>query len=242
MLSKVLLVPDCHVPFEDPKAFGLMLKVARAIKPQQVVLLGDFADFYSVSAHDKDPRRVQGLDSEVAAVQKRLRELAALKPERFIYVSGNHEDRLSRFLMQHAPALIGTVKIDELFGLQELGIEWVPYKRSVRVGKLNITHDTGSAGMNAHRTSARAFMGSTVIGHTHRMSYEAVGTFDGPPYLATMLGWLGDFNAVDYMHAVKAREWVHGFGVGYMEDSGVVHVQPVPIVNGRCVVEGRLFV
>lgn len=240
-LTKILLVPDCHVPYEDTKAFGLMLKVARGISVQQVVLLGDFADFYSVSAHDKDPKRVQTLDDEVAAVRKRLAQLAALKPERFLYVSGNHEDRLSRYLMQKAPALVGTVDIQVLFDLERFGIEWVPYKRSARVGKLHITHDTGTAGVNAHRTSARAFLGSTIIGHTHRMSYEAVGTFDGPPYLAAMLGWLGDFKAIDYMHAVKAREWVHGFGVGYMEPSDVVHVQPVPIVNGRCVVEGRLF-
>lgn len=218
-----------------------MLKAARQLQPDHIVLLGDFADFYSVSAHDKDPRRVQSLDSEVAAVKARLKELAALKPERFTYVSGNHEDRLSRFLMQRAPALIGTVDIKELFELKQFGIDWVPYKRSFKVGKLHITHDTGSAGVNAHRTSARAFMGSTVIGHTHRMSYEAVGTFEGAPYLAAMLGWLGDFEAVDYLHAVKAREWVHGFGVGYMEAGGVVHVQPVPIVNKCCVVAGQLI-
>jgi hypothetical protein len=44
------------------------------------------------------------------------------------------------------------------------------------------------------------------------------------------------------MHEAKSAEWVHGFGVGYLEpQSGVVHLQPVPIVHGKCVVNGRLF-
>jgi hypothetical protein len=84
-------------------------------------------------------------------------------------------------------------------------------------------------------------MGSAVIGHTHRMAYEVVGRFDEHPYLAAMLGWLGDVKtAARYLHEAKSAEWVHGFGVFYMEPSGACHVQPVPIVDGRCVVQGRL--
>lgn len=240
-LKRILFVPDTHVPYHDPKAWAVMMRAAKVLKPDVIVLMGDFADFYAVSAHDKDPRRANDLEYEVDAVKEKLKELLALKAPRFIYVSGNHEDRLDRYLMQKAPALFKSVRAEELFELKARGIEWVPYKKSIKLGKLNLTHDTGTAGKNAHRASAGSFMGSAIIGHTHRMSYEAVGTFDGPPYLAAMLGWLGNFEAIDYMHQVKAREWVHGFGVGYMEASGIVHVQPVPIVNGRCVVQGCLI-
>ena len=101
--------------------------------------------------------------------------------------------------------------------------------------------DTGKAGKNAHRSTALAYMGSAVQGHTHRMAYEVTGTFDGTPYLAAMLGWLGDRKAADYMHEVGAAEWVHGMGIGHMErDTGIVHVQPIPFVNGKCVVNGEL--
>ena len=44
------------------------------------------------------------------------------------------------------------------------------------------------------------------------------------------------------MHEAKASDWVKGFGIGYLEpQTGIVHLQPVPIVNGRCVVNGKLF-
>ena len=57
-----------------------------------------------------------------------------------------------------------------------------------------------------------------------------------------MLGWLGDLEAVDYMHRIRmARDWAHGFGVGYMTADGVVHVTPVPIVQNTCCVNGSLF-
>ena len=57
-------------------------------------------------------------------------------------------------------------------------------------------------------------------------------------------GWvgLGDVKKIDYKHKVKAlREWCHGFGLAYLEPNGAVHVRPVPIVDGKCLIEGRLL-
>lgn len=44
------------------------------------------------------------------------------------------------------------------------------------------------------------------------------------------------------MYKVKAnRDWALGFGMGYLRENGFVYLQPVPIVEYSCVVEGRLF-
>lgn len=240
-LVRVLLVPDCHIPYHDPGAWALLMKAGQALRPDIVVCLGDFADFYSVSAHDKNPERAHDLQAEVGTVKERLAELASLNPRRKVYLAGNHEDRLERYLMQRAPALFGSVRIPEVLGLYEDGWEFVPYRQSFRLGKLHLTHDIGQAGRNAHRVAADTFQGSAIIGHTHRLEYGVIGNADGPPILGAMLGWLGDFSRVDYLHQVKARrDWVHGFGVGYMEPNGVVHLQPCPIVGGKVVVGGRL--
>lgn len=240
-LLRVLFVPDCHVPYEDKKAFELLLRAAAVFKPDLIVILGDFADFYAVSSHSKDPRRVRLLKDEVTAVQERLQQLKAICP-RIIYVSGNHEDRLSRYLQERAPELFGHVEIPEVLGLRELGIQYVEYKDTYHLGKLHVTHDTGTAGQNAHRQSMTTFgRASTIIGHTHRMEYSVIGNADGPPALGAMFGWLGDFDAIDYMHKHKIKaDWVHGFGVGYMEPNGIVHVRPCPIVNGAVVIDGVL--
>lgn len=220
-----------------------MLRVAQHIKPKHIAILGDFADGETLSAHGKtEPGKLDFAD-ELEAVNSCLDQLDRLGASNKIYVCGNHEFRLDRYLMEHAPTMFRSMQWPVLLGLHKRGWKWTPYRKSTRIGKLHLTHDTGTAGINAHRTSAVAFGGSTVIGHTHRMSYEVRGRFDGTPYLAAMLGWLGDSDsAASYMHEAKASDWVHGFGIFYMEpQSGIVHLQPVPIVNGRCVVNGNLF-
>lgn len=240
-LRRVLFIPDSHIPFHDVKAFDLMLRAAEIFRPDTIVVLGDFADFYSVSAHDKNPTRVSNLEYEVGIVREKRAALDKLGASRKIFIEGNHEFRLARYLASNAPAVFKMLTVPELFQLPENGWEFVPYKTSCKLGKLHLTHDTGTAGQNAHRQSMNAFQGSTIIGHTHRMEFSVMGNADGPPQVGAMFGWLGGFEDVDYLHAITAkRNWVHGFGIGHQEASGVIHLQPIPIVNGTCCVLGQL--
>ncbi|TXH10186.1 MAG: hypothetical protein E6R04_06025 [Spirochaetes bacterium] len=219
-----------------------MLQVAHAIKPKTIAIMGDFADGETLSAHPATKPGQRDFEDELSEVNKCLDQLDRIGADKKVYVCGNHEFRLDRFLMDRAPAMFRSIQWTRLLNLRERGWDWVPYRKSVKIGKLHLTHDTGTAGINAHRQAAKAFGGSSVIGHTHRMAYEVTGRFDGSPYLASMLGWLGDAEkAAEYMHEAKAAEWVHGFGVFYMEPNGIVHLQPVPIVNGTCVVNGKLY-
>lgn len=219
-----------------------MVRAIIAFQPDIIVILGDFADAETLSAHA--PSTAHGRRSfkeeidEISAALKQIED-AAPNAERH-YVKGNHENRLERLLADKAPALFDCVNYADMLKLTERGWKVTEYKKTLKIGKLNITHDTGTAGMNAHRTAAADHMGSTVIGHTHRMAYEVRGKLSGEPYLAAMFGWLGDAEAIDYVHEAKAAHWVLGFGLGWLEDNGVLHAQPVPIVKGACVVEGRL--
>lgn len=240
-LEKILFIPDAHVPRHDPRAFEVMLAAARSFKPDTIVILGDFADFESVSSHDKNPSKLQDLSSEVNDVIKALRELDKLGATQKFYCAGNHEDRLARYIAQRAAALFGCLSVPELFRLPHTGWTYVPYKQALKLGKLRCTHDTGAAGVNAHRQSSSVFRGSVVIGHTHRLAYEVLGVQDGHPHLAAMLGWLGDVDQIDYLHKAKAAQWSLGFGVGYKTKTGVVHLTPVPIIDYSCVVNGKLF-
>lgn len=218
-----------------------MLRAGKLFRPDVVCILGDFADFYSVSSHDKNPNRAADLQFEVDDVRRGLKELMSLGASRHIYVSGNHEDRLERYLMQKAPALFNAVKVDEVLGLKALGWEYVPYKQHVMLGKLHITHDCGNAGAYAHYRAQETFQGNVIIGHTHRLGYAVVGNAAGKPHVGAMFGWLGDLDQIDYMHKASAlRHWAHGFGLGYRQGNGNVLLVPVPIVEGACLIEGRL--
>tara|TARA_R100000789_G_scaffold92957_1_gene91819 strand:- start:171 stop:410 length:240 start_codon:yes stop_codon:yes gene_type:complete len=59
---------------------------------------------------------------------------------------------------------------------------------------------------------------------------------------ATM-GWLGNPDAMkDYMPASKVKRFaITGFGTAYIMKDGTPILVPVPIVDGSCVLEGKLI-
>jgi hypothetical protein len=218
-----------------------MLKAARRFRPNIVVVLGDFADCYQVSDHAKDPSRLESFDDEMADANKGLDELQSATPiAKRHFIAGNHEHRLERLLWRQAPQLHSRVKIEKELRLTERGWGYTPYRDSLRIGKLWLTHDEGNAGPKAHESARSTFESCVVIGHTHRMAISYRGTAKGTSNFGAMLGWLGSIDKIDYVHKVKARQWQHGFGIGYLAKSGVVHLHAIPIVNWTCEIEGKL--
>lgn len=231
--------PDTHVPFEDKRAVRLAMKVAKTV--DKIVIGGDFADFYSVSSHSKDPKRSLSLEDEVNATNEYLDKIEALGKE-VVYIEGNHENRLTRYLADNAKALYASLSAPKLFRIRERGWKWVPYYSSHKIGRLYVTHDVGHAGSRAHTQSRQSVEGNIAIVHTHRLAAEWVGNQKGSSHVGAMLGWLGDKSAIDYMHKAKTAQWQLGFGVAY-EDTKTrnVHIQPVPIIDYTCVVGGALY-
>lgn len=241
-LQRIFIIPDLHCPYHDKKAWTLALRARLEFKPHHTVILGDFADFYSVSSHSKNAARRITLEEEVDEVKDQLDRLDQWKDKRH-FIAGNHEQRLERYINDRCPELFGLVSIPELFGLKERGWSYTPYGDFLRLGKLHLTHDEGSSGSTAHMKALATFGSNVVIGHCHSMGVHYSGTTSGKTHVGASFGWLGDLRDIGYMSRVKAGKWTHGFGIGFMEPgTGVVHLQAVPIVNGRCVVNGKLLV
>ncbi len=242
-LESILFVPDTHVPYENKKAWALMLQVAKELKPKHVVIIGDLLDCYSVSSYSKDPSRLANLPQEVAAGNRALDQLDGLKASNKIFIAGNHEDRLQRYLADKAPELFDFVNISKILHLAERGWKYVEYKDHTKLGKINLTHDIGTAGRNATFKALDTFQHSVITGHTHRLCYVVEGNATGEVKLSASFGWLGDASKVDYMHKMLvAKNWALGFGVGYLDtETGVVFTIPVPIVGMKCVVNGKMY-
>jgi predicted phosphodiesterase len=243
-LSTILFIPDTHAPYHDERAWGVMSRVARYIRPDVLVILGDFADCYSVSTHDKDPTRLTSLSAELTVVNGLLDELDDIGVKRKIYLEGNHEYRLARLLASDCPALasLECLSFPRLLRLRERGWTWSSYRKTYRLGKLNLTHDIGPSGITALHRTAAAYESNVVIGHTHRMGTHYFGNQLGETHVAASFGWLGDASKVDYMHGTSVdRGWQLGFGIGHQTPKGITHLQAIPIIGGSCVVEGRYF-
>ncbi len=239
-LTRTLIIPDCHVPYHSPQAWATALAAARTMHPENIVVIGDFVDCYSVSRYGKSPARVGNLKQELENAGPMLRELAACATQRRIYTEGNHEVRYEALVAAHAPALFGLLSIRELILHPDDRWEWVPYQQWITVGKMSYSHDVGRSGVNAGRESLREFGGNITFGHSHRGGIAYESTIKGEHRVALNVGWLGDPLKIDYAHRASAlRNSQHGFGWVVQDAAGMSWANFIPIINGTCIVDGQ---
>jgi hypothetical protein len=243
-LERWLFLPDTHAPYHDKRAWSVVLEVLHSFKFYGVVILGDFFDCYAISDYRKDPRRERSLRAEIIAARKVLAPLEAYPFKERIFVEGNHEWRLERYLQDKAPELYEEAMQHDLFGLEAGGWKVIPYMQDTQIGALNVTHDIGLSGMTSTRKTMLDYGDNSVIGHNHNLQYFVEGNAKGVTHVGASFGWLGDRSKVDYKHQMKARkEWALGFGTGiHNTATGAMYLSPHPILNDyTCCVDGRIF-
>ncbi len=241
-VKRILVMPDTHEPFSDQRAVDCFLEAAYQYQPDELIIIGDYADFFGVSQHVKPPERKYMFKEEAQQSCDELDVVESLGVKKVTFCEGNHENRLTRYIARQAPELHGIVKTaKELLGVDRRpGWNWLDYGVPYRVGQIAAVHDVGRSGVNAMRASLADFGGNLIFGHTHRLGVFYDGTVDGETRVCMNVGWLGDYDSIDYMHKFKAkRSWQHGFGTVDMDENGVGFCNAIPIINGRCMIDGR---
>ena len=242
--SRIIVISDMHIPYHDVRAWNCMLETIRGTVNPTVVIIGDFADCYSVSSHPKSLDRKADFAGEISAVNSELDELRRAAPAaRIIYCAGNHEDRIERYLQGKAPELAGFagMRSDGLLRAKERGIEWVPYRRHIKIGNCSFTHDLGRSGVNCARQSLLDFGGNIVVGHSHRGGVSYQGEAKGSSHFCLNVGWGGNVEDIDYVHRVRSiRDWQCGFGIVDQDETGYSWASFIPIIDGRCIVDGKI--
>ena len=239
-----IVIPDTHIPYHDYRAFNLVCDVIQSIQPTYLIILGDFADCYSVSSHSKDPRRINSLHEEISYVRENLQYLEACAGKaKKVFIKGNHENRLERYLQDKAPELYDLVQQSDVFGLHAHQWEVVEYRESIKIGNIWFTHDIGLAGIHSTYQSLRMCQHNLIIGHNHRMNYHVQSNTTGTPHVGASFGWLGDVTQIDYMHKLVAMaSWTLGFGwIRHDAATNLTIPTPIPILDYHCWVEGQKF-
>jgi len=220
-----------------------MLNAVRDLRPDVVVIIGDFLDCYTISNFPKTPGRKTQLKDEVDEAVRELDRLCSLRVPRIIWTEGNHEQRLDRHILDKSPALYGYIPtIPEYMNLRERGIEWVPYKEWIKIGKFAFTHTVGPCGVNATRASLNAFGNNIVVGHSHHAGVSYSGNVEGDKHVAVSVGWGGDLSKIDYgSKPQQTREWQHAIGWVVEDETGCGWATALPIINGRLIVDGMVI-
>lgn len=171
---RTVILADIHIGAHDKRFWKVTLKWLRVKQPARVVINGDFLDAESVSRHGGNPSPPK-LGREVAQAKKALLDLRTACPfSEIIYLQGNHETRLERYIIENAAALEGLLTLPDLLSLAPLNIRWVPEdKQPIRVGPAKILHghQIRSSGLYPARKLVEIWgePGVTVIcGHFHQ--------------------------------------------------------------------------
>ena len=182
-----LVVGDTHIaPGQNLSRATLLGKAINELRPKRVVFIGDFLNFDSLSAWDKDKRKLmegRRYQKDIDSGRKFLDLMFAEKDKmsftkiEWILIEGNHEDRLWRYLDKQ-PLFDGAVdyRVD-------LGIDhWkhIPYKQHYLHKGVYFTHvpimENGRpvSGDTACKRSLGIYQHSVVFGHTHKLASVSV--------------------------------------------------------------------
>jgi predicted MPP superfamily phosphohydrolase len=178
-----LVIGDPHC---NPKAsndrFLWAGKLARDLKPDTIVCMGDFSSMDSLSSYDKGKKSFEGrrykkdIDHAHDALEKFNKGLNG-KRSRKVMLLGNHEDRIDR-IIDETPELDGTISTKDL-KFKEFGWEVVAYQEPVAIDGIHYCHNypTGIMGKpisgdNIARSLLLKNKVSSTVGHCHLFDYS----------------------------------------------------------------------
>ena len=236
-----IVLNDLHIPFHDKRAVNLVLKFIEWMKPSKIFLAGDILDHYEVSRFSKDPKRGANLQDEMTKGRAFLLTLKAASPKsKIIYIAGNHEHRLHKYIIANAPALtwIDGLQVPALLGLDKMGIEWVGCSADrfidtyTQWGQLLIGHFNtcrSQSGATA-RSLLEQFGISSIQGHCHSAGSANKTLHPNKQIASYENGCLCDLHP----HYTNPKNWQHSICVIHKEVRGsYFQVQQIPIINAQ---------
>lgn len=226
-----IFISDVHFPFQDRASWQLTLDIIKHLQPQLIFLGGDIMDCYAVSQYDRQPDRKLTLQQDLDYAHEELSRVRkyAGKSADIVYLEGNHETRLTRYLSSKAEELsvLEALQLPQLLKLDKLKIKWVPNGSRIRIGKLWHLHgnEIAGGGVNIAKSKFDKLGSNVIFGHHHKMQSYIKRNYEGEVCGAWANGCLSDLQP-DYAHFT---DWILGFSLIEYGATGNFHVEQVAI-------------
>jgi len=246
----IMAMPDLHIPYHDPQALRVFLRVHEMLKPQRTVILGDMIDCGRFSGHTNQSRAEEVAGSfktrEIEPARRILERLEA-STERLDYLEGNHEAFVERLAAREPGSAWGDVA--DLVSPRVLLSEgrqseftWTPYHQEddriphvQLAGDLIATHGWSFCRHAARKHVELARAWSVVYGHTHRAQSDTV---KDPVTGRVLTGWSsGCMCRLQPLYRCHTpTDWSQGFDLIWARDDGASWTRySVAIQRGRCI-------
>jgi len=255
-MSLYAILGDVHGPWINQRNLDLALDIIEDLGCSHIILNGDIADFYNINAHGpKHPEVKTFLDMEFIWLEDFLKSLIRrFKNTEVIWIFGNHEYRLDRYVVEHCPAFYNHLKLENLLDLDALGIKHIPYNERYQIGdSLFVQHSPPSYGTNLAATSLAKKIDQDHIWNCAHRTDAAIRTgSSGKIYTTYTNGWFGSTGIINEMQRglpenrrvfsfTKNHEsWNCSFTLA-AEYEGTHHVQQVLIKDYQAMVGNNLY-
>jgi hypothetical protein len=209
-----------------------------AFHPKKIYILGDLVDFCQISQFVNDPARITYIQDDI---NKAIKFLGALPAScEIIYIGGNHEQRLIKWLWKHPEvSSLDALTFENLLHLDELDIEYRDASTPTTHHNFVVEHGDMCRTQSAY--TARAMLDkrglSGISGHTHRMGSHYLHNLSGD-FVWYENGCLCD---LDPKYTYKPN-WNNGFSIGYFKQSSKrFNIEQIPIVNNKASYAGEEY-
>ena len=232
-----LVISDLHVPYHEPLPIESAIQYGHAQRVSGIFINGDFQDCASIGIWHKEKRIF------VKEVEQTIDMLDFLKQEfpkiPIIYKPGNHELRLPRYYVAHAPELIGTplAAMETMLGFENRNIVFLDYHQKVMAGELPVLHGDGVRGINAVVNPAKGLFNKTktfsACSHRHQTSEHSTRDINDLMLTTWSFGCLCDLHP-DWNP--WGNDWNWGFALINIEPNNFFEVENRRILpNGKVV-------
>lgn len=228
---KWIIMGCIHVPFQNKWLLDGVFKLMSDEKFDGIILAGDVIDMVSLARQNvgKDsPYTLWEEYLEAAKLRKQIDQLMEDGSEK-IWLNGNHEDRIYRFLEMSENKKLGSalIGIDKGVGLTENSWKYLANWKEdkVTINDCDIKHGQylGKHPCVKHCDVSSRIGRDVMFFHSHRFGFYSNGIRK-----AWNLGMLGDIDSdgFKYVSSDSRQEWGNGFGV-LIEDGGRNSVTPI---------------
>ena len=226
--TKCLILSDIHFPFHSIRALDIALREGKRQKVDTILLNGDIVDCYQFSSFNRIPDVAVFKEERKTAYAFLLYLRKVFKKQRIIWKNGNHDDRVLKYICQHAPAIWDEEYFSwqEMLHLDDFDVEYVKSNQWVKLGKLVVLHghefgDVGHFGSASSVNPARGLFLKTkyccACGHHHQTSQHNEPTVERELITTWSIGCLCNLKPI-YKPITK---WNYGFAICSVDKKGM---------------------
>jgi predicted phosphodiesterase len=278
-----VIVPDIQFGFfrnksgelegtHDEKAITLALQMMEDANPDLVVCVGDNLDLPEMGKYVTYPSYAQTTQASIDRATRFCAEMRQAAPHaKIVWLAGNHEERMPKYLVQNAGAAYGlrrghepdswpVLSVPFLCRMDDYGVEYRPGYPAADLWineKLRVIHGdrVKSNGSTAH-VYLNQEKTSVLYGHIHRIevAFKTREDYDGPrTIMAASPGCLARIDGaipstrggvdLDGRPLTRHENWQQGLGFVTYEESGnhAFAYENVTIYDGWAMWRGKEY-